>query len=208
MKLLLWALLAWPLKISAGEIQAVVKEASGKPVRDAVVFIYEVKGATFAAPSAPAVMNQIRQELVPHVLPVLAGTSVRFPNQDNIHHQLYSFSKTKTFELPLYKDTEPKPVLMDKSGIVTLGCGIHDWMRGYILVLDNPYFAKTGDDGAATLTGVPEGEYRVVVWSERLKEPVEATSQNVTVGPQPAQVQFPPKLGPVRKSTRPVVSGY
>jgi plastocyanin len=205
---LLWALLALPLRSSAGEIQAVVRESSGKPVSDAVVFIYEVKGATFAAPSTPAVMNQIDKELAPHVLPVLAGTWVRFPNQDNIHHQLYSFSKAKTFELPLYKDVEPNPILMDKPGIIKLGCSIHDWMRGYIVVLDNPYFAKTGDDGAAALTGVPEGEYRLAVWSERLKETVEETIQKVTVGPRPAHVQFPPKLGPVRKSTRPAVSDY
>ena len=203
-----WILLALSLTAGAGDIAATVREPSGKPVADAVVFVYEVAGATFTAPAAPAVMDQIDREFVPHVLPVLAGTRVRFPNKDNVHHQIYSFSKAKTFELPLYKDREPQAILMDVSGVVSLGCNIHDWMRGYVLVLDNPYFAKTGADGGAVLTGVPEGTYRVAVWSERMKEPVEETIQKVTVGAGRMSIRFPPKLGPVRKRQRHVVIDY
>jgi plastocyanin len=201
-------LLALSSPAAAGEIRAAVTEPSGRPVADAVVFVYEVPGATFAASTAPAVMDQIDREFVPHVLPVLVGTKVRFPNKDNVHHQIYSFSKAKTFELPLYKDAEPPPTLMDKAGVVSLGCNIHDWMRGYVLVLDNPYFAKTDADGSATLTGVPEGEYGIAVWSERIKEPVEATIQKLKVGAAPVKIHFPPKLGPLRRRLRHVVIDY
>lgn len=208
MKLFLWTLLALPLRASAGDIQASVRDSSGKPVEDAVVFVYEVSGATFAAPAAPAVMDQIDKEFVPHVLTVLAGTWVRFPNKDNVHHQIYSFSKAKTFELSLYKNVEPNPILLDKAGVVKLGCNIHDWMRGYVLVLDNPYFAKTDKTGLATIAAVPEGDYRVAVWSERLKGSVEETLQKVRVNHEPVKIQFPPKLGPLRKSVRRAVTDY
>ena len=180
-------LLAAPLR--AGEIVAVVEDSAGKPVEDAVVFVYEAPGP-FAPPAAAAVMDQVEKEFRPRVLPVLAGTKVRFPNKDQVHHHIYSFSKAKKFDLPLYKGEDADPVLMDKAGIVALGCNIHDWMRGYVLVLDTPYYAMTGADGRATLTGVPEGRWKVAAWSERLKGSVDATLKTVAVDKAPARAQF------------------
>ncbi len=192
----------------AGEVAASVNDAAGKPVADAVVFVYEVPGGKFAAPAEPAIMDQVNKEFIPRVLPILAGTKVRFPNKDNTHHHIYSFSKAKKFEVPLFKDEPADPVEMDKPGVVKLGCNIHDWMLGYVLVLDNPYFALTGADGKARLSAIPEGEYEVAVWSERLKGPVEATRQKVKVGAAPAKASFKPTLGPERKAKRAAVTNY
>ena len=96
-------------------------------------------------------MDQRGSQFVPHVLPVQAGTSVTFPNSDQIRHQVYSFSASKRFELPLYAGTSASPIRFDQPGIVVLGCNIHDWMIGYVVVLDTPYFGKTGErrQGAA-----------------------------------------------------------
>lgn len=192
----------------AGDIAATVADSAGKPVAEAVVFVYDVPGGKFEAPGEPVIMDQIEKEFVPRVLPVLAGTKVRFPNKDNTHHHIYSFSKTKKFEVPLFKDEPADPVIMDKPGVVKLGCNIHDWMLGYIMVLDNPYFAATGSDGKALLSGVPAGEYQVAVWSERLKGPVEATLQKVKVGAAGAKAAFKPTLGPPRKPKRAAVPNY
>ncbi len=153
-------------------------------------------------------MDQVNMEFVPHVLPVLAGTKVKFPNKDKIHHHIYSFSKAKKSELPLYKGEEAEPVVMDKAGVVKLGCNIHDWMLGYVLVLDNPYFARTGADGRAALSGLPPGEYKVAAWSERQKGEVEATIQKAGVGEAPAKLSFKLSLKPARKSARPAVTNY
>ena len=88
-----------------------------------------------------------QQDLRARVLPIVVGTEVRFPNRDQISHHVYSFSRTKSFELPLYKGEDAPPVLFDKPGVVKIGCNIHDWMSAIILVLPNTHFATTDDDG-------------------------------------------------------------
>jgi plastocyanin len=204
--IILLSLLLAPGSARAGQLIASVQDAAGKPVADAVVFIYETPGRKYRA--GTAIMDQIDKELVPHVLPVLVGTRVNFPNKDNIEHHLYSFSKTKQFELPLYKGKAPSPVLMDKVGVVKLGCNIHDWMLGYIVVLDNPYFAKTDADGRADISGIPAGKYEVALWSERLKGSIDDTRQKVSISASTARVKFRPQLKPPRKPVRPPVVSY
>ena len=180
--LLLYALLAGlgaSPSARAAELTASVTDEGGKPVADAVVFVYDLKGK-FAPPGEPAVMDQVDRELMPHVLPVLVGSKVRFPNKDNIHHHLYSFSPAKTFELPLYKGEPADPVLFDKPGVVKLGCNIHDWMSGIILVLPNPYFALTGPDGTAVLKDLPKStELEVAVFHERQRGSVDDTKKPI-----------------------------
>ena len=106
---------------------------------------------------------------MPGLLPIVVGTKVKFPNHDQIQHHVYSFSRTKTFELPLYKGEDAAPVLFDKVGVVKVGCNIHDWMSAIILVLPTPWFARTGADGAFTIENVPQGRHSVVAWHELSK---------------------------------------
>jgi hypothetical protein len=96
----------------AAAISGVVTDAAGKPVADAVVFI-DAPAAQASGSAPKATMDQIDKTFVPGGLPVTVGTSVSFPNHDQIHHHVYSFSRTKTFELPLYKGTDASPVLFD-----------------------------------------------------------------------------------------------
>ena len=84
-------------------------------------------------------------------------------------HHVYSFSETKTFELPLYKGDVYPPVLFDQPGIVVLGCNIHDGMLGYVVVVDTPHFARTNEQGVALIDGVPNGDYAVTVWTPRVR---------------------------------------
>ena len=90
---------------------------------------------------------------------VQVGTSILFPNKDNIRHHVYSLSSAKKFELPLYKGVPAEPVVFDKEGFVTLGCNIHDWMIAYVAVLGTPYFQVTGREGHALLKNLPPGQY-------------------------------------------------
>lgn len=194
--------------VHAADLAVTVRDASGQPVPDAVVFVYEVSGATFTPPAEPAILDQIGKEYVPHILPILAGTRVKFPNRDNIHHHVYSFSPAKTFELPLYKGEPAQPVTFDKVGVVKLGCNIHDWMSATVLVLDNPYFALTSTAGACALTGLPERTLSVAAWHERLTGPVESTRQDVRLAPgAAAQAVFTLNLRPAPPKRRPAV-GY
>ena len=111
----------------------------------------------------PAIMNQIDKQFAPHVLVVQSGTDISFPNADNLFHHVYSFSPTKQFELKLYKEFTAEPLRFEQAGIVDIGCNIHDWMLGYIVVTDSPFFAKTNEEGVMNAS-LPVGEYSVMTW--------------------------------------------
>lgn len=151
--------MAWATELRVGV------SGDGAPLADAVVSLHPV-GARSAAASARADMNQRDSMFVPGVLPVQVGTLVRFPNSDNIQHHVYSFSEAKRFDLPLYAGRDAPPVLFDVTGVVVVGCNIHDWMIGHIVVVDTPYFARTGADGMVRLQA-PPGDYDLRVWHVR-----------------------------------------
>src|SRR5258707_13818654 len=136
-------ILACAAAAHAAELKVTVKDHKGKGVADAVVLAVPVdpRNAQRARPQPDAV-DQVDKEFVPFVKPIFVGSTVRFPNSDNIRHQVYSFSPVKKFELPLYAGTNAPPVVFDKPGVVVLGCNIHDWMIGYIYVSETPFFAK------------------------------------------------------------------
>lgn len=153
---------------SAAELTGRVVDPTGAPLADAVVFLEN------GPPAAPgtATMDQVDKQFVPRLLVVPVGTSVSFPNRDQIHHHVYSFSPAKTFEIPLYKGEHAAPVVFDQPGAVKLGCNIHDWMSGVILVVPTNTFAVTGSDGTFTLRDVPDEPLTVVAWHAASKTPL------------------------------------
>ncbi|HVO25278.1 MAG TPA: methylamine utilization protein [Candidatus Margulisiibacteriota bacterium] len=194
--------------LRAAEISGRVIDPQGNPVRAAVVFIDQpAAGAARPVKEPTATMDQVHRQFVPHILPVEVGTLVSFPNHDQIHHHVYSLSRTKTFEIPLYKGETAPPIRFDQVGAVKLGCNIHDWMSGVILVVPTPYFATTDEHGAFTLRGVPPGTYGVVAWHEGSKVTVEETRQSVTAGAGASLLTF--TLEVVEPRVRPVARrGY
>lgn len=197
----LWAvILGLPCAGAAAEIGGRVVDPQGKPVREAVVFVDQLPPG-MAAPGGQrtATIDQINKEFVPHVLPVAVGTEVAFPNHDQIHHHVYSLSRTKTFEIPLYKGESAPPVRFDQVGAVKLGCNIHDWMSGVILVVPTPYFAVTDEQGAFTLQDMPPGTYGVVAWHEGSKGAVEDTRQTLAAGDTAAPATFTLDVAPPRR---------
>jgi plastocyanin len=108
-------------------------------------------------------MDQQDREFVPYVLPIQTGTTVYFPNHDDLRHQVYSISPAKKFQLPLYKRMPPAPVLFDRPGAVVLGCNIHDWMIAYIYVMET-LFRQNRRGRKGRNTKPPQGAYEVRVW--------------------------------------------
>jgi len=164
------------------EIHAVVRDHKGRVVADAVVLAVPVdpRNALHARPPTDAV-DQVDKQFVPYVKPIFVGSTVRFPNSDNIRHQVYSFSPAKKFELPLYAGSGAQPIVFDKPGVVVLGCNIHDWMIGYIYVSETPFFAKTGPLGTAVINDMPAGEYTVRLWHPSMDHAEETTNQHITL---------------------------
>ena len=178
-------------------ISGTVVGTDGKGIAEAVVFVRDPLPAPVPQ-HTPQVVDQINKTFVPGLLPVVVGTLVRFPNHDQIHHHVYSFSPAKTFELPLYKGEDAQPVLFDKVGVVKIGCNIHDWMSGIILVLPTPYFAVTDRDGRFTLRDLPAGTHTLSAWHALSKIRPEEASRSVQTGAQLAQVSFTLPLSPAR----------
>ena len=106
-----------------------------------------------------------------HVRAIGLGSSVKFPNSDNIRHMVYSLSGAKKFELPLYIGKEAPAVVFDNAGLVTLGCNIHDKMQGFIRVTTTPYAARTDGNGLAAIEGLGRGNHDTVVWHPRIRAP-------------------------------------
>jgi plastocyanin len=155
-----------------GRVRVEVRDNKGAPVPDAVASLHPLdRPATVTPPAEPAVIVQDKEEFRPYVTAVVTGTRIRFPNQDKVQHHVFSLSKAKTFDIPLYRGEPKEPVLFDQPGIVSLGCDIHDWMSAYVLVLSTPHFVKTAEDGIASLADLPAGRYRLEVWHPRLKAP-------------------------------------
>jgi plastocyanin len=121
----------------------------------------------------------------PHVLPVMVGTTVEWPNDDAIFHNVFSYSDAKNFDLGLYKGNPPnKRVTFDKPGRVDVFCSIHSEMHCIVLVLENPYFAPTDGDGNYKISNVPPGKYKLKAWHERLP----ADEKEITV-PESGEVR-------------------
>jgi len=153
----------------SGTVEFRLADTKGRPVADAVVSLVPLDAPAHVAPPAvPLEIMQQGQEFRPYVTALVVGTAVSFPNRDTVQHHVYSLSQPKMFELPLYAGESKQAIVFDRPGVVALGCNIHDWMAAYIVVLETPWFARTGANGTATITAVPAGRYRAEVWHPRL----------------------------------------
>jgi plastocyanin len=180
--LALCALLAAAPAVAAA-LEVAVRDATGAGLADVVVTLAPVRAPSvpIAAPprAATAIMDQRELAFVPQVLVVGVGAVVDFPNHDDVSHQVYSFSRPKPFQLPLYKGRTHPPVSFDRPGLVVLGCNIHDEMVGYIYVTDAPHFGKTGPDGTLHLPAPADGDYRLTVWGPRIADPPESLTRTL-----------------------------
>jgi plastocyanin len=134
-----------------------------------VLFLEDAASLRGAADAVLPVMRQHDERFTPHVLAVTAGTTVAFPNDDAIYHNVFSLSRTRTFDLGRYPKGESKSVRFGVPGVVQVFCHIHADMNGYILVLPNRYFTIPDSTGRFAIGGVPPGEYRLVAWHERIR---------------------------------------
>ena len=151
-----------------------VEKVDYAAMHDFVVYVEGSLGTNQAASTnlAEVATTRIAQEgavFSPHVLPIMAGTTVEWPNNDRVYHNVFSMSDAKQFDLGLYKGNPPdKRVTFDKPGRVDVFCSIHTSMNCTVLVLENPYFATTDENGNYKIRDVPPGNYKLKAWHDRL----------------------------------------
>ncbi|MFQ5649997.1 MAG: carboxypeptidase regulatory-like domain-containing protein [bacterium] len=153
-----------------GEIKGAVSSKWFERCQDVVVFIEAVDSTNvYQPPKDRPRLDQRDLTFVPHVLPIVVGTTVDFPNNDKVQHNVFSPSKTKKFDLGSYPPKEFKSVTFDRPGKVVVLCNVHPEMSAYIIVLNNPYFALTDEEGSFVISKIPPGKYRVSTWHKNLK---------------------------------------
>jgi plastocyanin len=147
----------------AGHVSITGADGAAKKARGGVVVA--VLGVPGARPKPmTAEMKQQDKQFAPQVVIVTRGSTVTFPNEDKIFHNVFSLSPTARFDLGLYKAGTAKSVEMKRAGEVDVYCNIHPEMAAKIKVLDTPYYAVTEPDGAFRIEGVPAGTYDVEAW--------------------------------------------
>ena len=154
----------------AGRVELLEK---GKPSTDktlavdATVVVFTPARAVPAPKPVTVDMVTVRKAFLPRILVVPVGSTVRFPNQDPILHNVFSVSGRNSFDLGLLGKGAGKSALFRETGIVRVFCNVHHAMFGYVFVVASPYWARVGADGTFRIPDVPAGPGQLTVWNER-----------------------------------------
>ena len=163
---------------NGGKITGTLKCFRVRHSGDAIVYLENVGDNKYDAPAEHGIVDQMNLIFVPHVLAVQRGTTVDFPNNDQVRHNVFSPPDCcNQFNLGTYDVGVSKSVIFNKTCEVPLLCNVHAEMAAYVVVMDNPYFAVTARDGSFTIDSVPPGTYKLKTWHEKLKPVME----NITV---------------------------
>ena len=160
----------------AGNISGKVSLSGDRTQAHVLVYLEDVKGK-FPLLSKKPEITQRNQTFYPPVLPVQKGSTVQFPNEDDVFHSAFSFSKSNPFDLGVYGSGNDQEVKMKKNGLVEVFCNIHDNMFAYIHVMDHPFHALTDEKGAYKIMNVPDGTYSIKAWAN----PSSESKKKVTV---------------------------
>jgi plastocyanin len=165
-----FGVLAWGAASAEGLLVR-ASDLQGRPVVDAVVTIQPRSVVPTPARRAPQLrtIDQKNLMFVPYIQMFRPGDSVVFRNSDGTRHHVYSFSPAKAFEFVLAPGQSSPPMTLSNSGVIAVGCNIHDQMASYLVVSDAPWTATTGSDGRALLATLPPGVYDVQAWHPRLR---------------------------------------
>lgn len=154
---------------------------------DAVVYVDAIEGKTFTVTEDSVVMDQKGMMFVPHVLPVLVGTTVDFLNSDPVLHNVFTPDKcADKFNLGSWPQGQARSYTFKEVCVAVVLCKVHPEMEGFVVVVPTPYFAVTDKKGSYKIEGVPDGKYTVKTWHEKLK----ATGEEVTISGDSTVVDF------------------
>jgi len=172
------ALTALPLAAAtvSGKISFVTKRGQNPVVNETLVWLEPAGKAVRKSPQTFQMMTR-GKALVPHVLAIPVGSTIEFPNDDPISHNLFSLSSNNTFDLGLYRRGSGKSHKFDIPGVVNVYCNVHPNMSAVIQVMATPYYTFADAAGNYALVDIPPGKYRLVAWNEQGGQ----TSSNVEV---------------------------
>jgi len=202
--LTVWVLLLFvPGQVLAGKINGNVKAQGLRAASNILVYVSNGPSVSADLSGTEFVMDQRNLTFSPHILPVWVGSTINFPNNDSVNHNVFSLSRTKKFNLGSYKAGESKTVLFDRPGVVEVRCDVHAEMLAYVMVMKSPFWALTDEtgrfeipdskyleqNGIKGITDLPAGVYMIKTWREKLKN-----QKNTVVVPAKGSVSVDFKL--------------
>jgi plastocyanin len=137
------------------------KQGAKGDASNVVIFLEDLQ---MPNPNGREKIVQKGKQFQPRVLPIVMGGVVEFPNEDPFNHNVFSPTPEYKFDLDYYGTGKSKNVRFQKPGAVRIYCNIHSNMVADVLVVPNPYFAKTGKDGKFRISNIPAGKYTFVAW--------------------------------------------
>jgi hypothetical protein len=150
-------------------VQINVQSKSKHALADMVVYLEPLSGQILPSSTKTLVIKQHNKSFSPYLSVIQSNQVTRFTNQDDITHHIYSVSQGNKFSFKIRAGQSNDEMTFDHSSEIAMGCNIHDWMSGYLLVVDTPYFGKSNKLGAASFNHVKAGKYRVVVWHPQMQ---------------------------------------
>lgn len=163
----------------AASVDILVNDSDGKPLSDIVVYIESETALNRPARKDKIEIGQINKAFTPYITIIQKNQPVIFNNHDDITHQIFSASRSQHFAFKIRSGEENSTIQFDKAGKISMGCNIHDWMSGYLLVLETPLFTKTNAVGLAHFEVEFNTEFAVNIWHPQMNEIAENTVQNI-----------------------------
>lgn len=156
---------------SAGNscVQVFVNNKNGQALADMVVYLEPLGEQKLEQSSKEVVVGQLGKSFSPYISVSQVNSRVNFVNQDDITHHIYSAGSDNKFSFKIRAGQTNSVEQFDQEAEVAMGCNIHDWMSGYLLVVNTPYFTKTDNQGRASFDVIKKGKYKVVVWHPQMQ---------------------------------------
>ncbi|NQZ31205.1 MAG: hypothetical protein HRU06_08000 [Oceanospirillaceae bacterium] len=184
-----------------------VQDINGKAVPDMVVFLMPMDGQKVENSQHEIIISQSQKSFAPYISVTQVANPLRYSNRDDITHHIYSADKDNSFSFIIAPDQEVLKEASAQPAALAMGCNVHDWMSGHLLVLDTPYFSKTNKAGLASLNTNQGGNYQLSLWHPQLLTKANRQTQPITLNSDSGtnmsiDIQLRAKLAviPVQKS--------
>lgn len=151
----------------SGRVSFVTKRGQNPIINETLVWLEPANGRNPKRAPGTFTMTTRGKALLPHVLAVPLGSTVSFPNEDPISHNLFSLSSANSFDLGLYRTGAGKSHAFTTPGIVNVYCNVHPQMSAVIHVMSTPYYGFADPNGNFSIADVPAGKYDIVAWNEQ-----------------------------------------
>lgn len=196
--------------LNAKEITVKVVDIENMPLANMVVYILPLEAQSFEKYSRePLVISQADQKFKPYISVIQKGLPVSFENEDDITHQIYSSSASNRFSFRIQSGKQQSIEPLMNTGKILMACNIHDWMGGYLLVLDTPLYAKTSEAGVANIDVPENGKYQISVWHPQLMQENQTITKIVNVNDNSDfKVKLSKKMAEIPSQENPVNSDF